>query len=766
MKTLRKPQDKSRYQLLTWLLAILAAAFLAFAFESNAFKVRGQTPSGKIAFDSTRDGVSDREIYVMNADGSNQTRLTDNRPADDYQPRFSPDGTRIVFTSDRNAFNDEIYVMNANGSAQTRLTNSSAEEYEPSFSPNGLRIVFVSNREAFNRDIYIMNADGSNQTRLTTNPANEGNPRFSPDGTRIAFISVRDGNVEIYVMNADGTGQTRLTNNSFNDSSPDFSPDGSRIAFSSNRDGNNEIYVMNADGSNQTRLTSNNADEFDPSFSPDSSAIAFSSDRDGNPEIYVMNANGSAQTRLTNVTGKDLEPDWAGGTVPVPTPTPMPTTLIVTKTEDTNDGACDSDCSLREAIAAAGSGDTVEFASPLFDSPQTITLIPDGMGGLGGLSIQRHLTIRGKGAHLLTVGRAAQTDRSSANRMTILNLGSVVNANLIGMTISGGVSATSAGGISTSSVGSMTTINGCHITGNFANSTGGGIRNDTPLTIANSTISNNESSQGGGIYTTDDLTLINSTITGNKAANGGGILHFGGISVFTSVTITDNEATGTNAVSGIARTSGALTIRNTIISGNRNNGSKPELSGVSGSMFNRYISEGYNLIGNPGNVIDFTESGDQTSIFVPMLAVISLNGGMTPTHAPLTGSQAIDKGNSFSTTADQRGQPRPVDDPSISPAPSGDNSDIGAFEKSFGVTVSGSVTTPSGLGLRNAVVSIVDSLGVRRTTTTSTFGVYSLDGVVPGGSYSITVSSKRYRFAPRVMQIDGNLSNLNFAGLE
>lgn len=641
---------------------------------------------GKITFSSTRDGVQDAEIYVMNSDGTNQSRLTDNRPAHDSEPNFSTDGSQIVFKSNRDAFNDEIYVMDADGSDQVRLTNNPARESDPVFSPDGTRIAFVSNRDAFNSDIYIMNSDGSNQTRLTTHAANDVSPDFSPDGTRIAFVSVRDGNLEIYVMNSDGTGQTRLTNNAVFDSDPRFSPDGTRIVFTSSRDGNEEVYIMNANGSNPVRLTNNSASDNRPVFSPDATALAFASDRDGSPRIYVMEVNGSNQTRLTNSGGSDTDPDWASGTVPVPTPTPTPQTRTVTKTADTNDGNCDSDCSLREAIAAAASGDTVQFASPLFDTPQTITLTPSGMGGLDGFVINRNITIVGKGANLLTVGRPAQTDHSSANRLTVMSIGSVVNANLSGMTISGAVAGASGGGISTSSVRSVTTITGCNITGNFANSTGGGIRNGSPMTITDSTISNNESASGGGIYTTDDLTLINSTVSGNKAGTGGGILHFGGTSVFTAVTLTDNEATGATAASAISRSSGSVTIRNSIISGNRNNATKPELSGVSGSMFNRYVSQGYNLIGNPGTVIDFTQTGDQTGILTPMLGPLSLNGGTTLTHAVLAGSPALDKGSGFGLSTDQRGSTRPVDDPNTPPATGGDNSDIGSFELQGGPT--------------------------------------------------------------------------------
>jgi PGF-pre-PGF domain-containing protein len=260
---------------------------------------------GRIVFSSERDG--NPEIYVMNPDGSGQTRLTDN-VAGDLDPSWSPDGSRIAFASYRSYRdgNPEIYVMNADGSGQIRLTDNVAEY--PAWSPDGSRIAFFSNRDG-NPEIYVMNADGSGQINLTNNDTGEWNLSWSPDGSRIAFTAERDGNYEIYVMNADGSGQIRLTEDAY-DWKPSWSPDGSRITFVSERDGNPEIYVMNADGSGQTRLTDTYAGDSDPSWSPDGSRITFVSDRDGNHEIYVINADGSGQTRLTNSYASNVSPDW------------------------------------------------------------------------------------------------------------------------------------------------------------------------------------------------------------------------------------------------------------------------------------------------------------------------------------------------------------------------------------------------------------------------------------------------------------------------
>ena len=111
--------------------------------------------------------------------------------------------------------------MNADGTGQTRLTNNGAEDSAPAFSPDGSQIVYAP-LSAGNREIYVMNADGSGQTNLSNNSAPEDVPAFSPDGWRIAFGSARDGNWEIHVMNSDGTGQTNLTNNAAYDGDPSF----------------------------------------------------------------------------------------------------------------------------------------------------------------------------------------------------------------------------------------------------------------------------------------------------------------------------------------------------------------------------------------------------------------------------------------------------------------------------------------------------------------------------------------------------------------
>jgi Tol biopolymer transport system component len=218
--------------------------------------------------------------------------------ASDGAPSWSPDGRKIAFVSDRDG-NEEIYLMNADGSDPTRLTHNPGVDRRPFWSPDGGKIAFVSERDG-NREIYIMNADGSDSTRLTHSPGRDQALSWSPDGSKIAYISDRDGNEEIYMMNTDGSSQTRLTNNSARDLRPSWSPDSQNIIFSSNRDGNWETYTVNINSFSPVNLTDNPASDEEPSWSPDGNKIIFSSDRDFDGEIYVMDADGSHQTNLTN----------------------------------------------------------------------------------------------------------------------------------------------------------------------------------------------------------------------------------------------------------------------------------------------------------------------------------------------------------------------------------------------------------------------------------------------------------------------------------
>ncbi|MBN1190588.1 MAG: PD40 domain-containing protein [Dehalococcoidales bacterium] len=264
-------------------------------------------PMGKIVFSSERDGNS--EIYIMNGDGSQQTRVTNSSVADIF-PSWSPDGKKIAYMSGPGGNND-IYIMDADGSNVANLTEGS-NSWHPSWSPDSCKIVF-SSTENGDSQIYTMDSDGANKIQLTQSGVNI-RPDWSVDG-KILYVSNSASQNVIFIMDADGNNKTQITPDGSQAFYPKWSPDGTRIVYSSNRDGHDEIFMIDSDGSNETRLTSNSVYSVYPQWSSNGSQIVFTSARDGNPEIYTMDIDGSNVSRLTNQSEGDFHPDWTATAV-------------------------------------------------------------------------------------------------------------------------------------------------------------------------------------------------------------------------------------------------------------------------------------------------------------------------------------------------------------------------------------------------------------------------------------------------------------------
>jgi|GEM_PF-1451688 len=211
---------------------------------------------------------------------------------------------RIAFASEKSG-NDDIFVINADGSGLTRLTDDPADDLDPAWSPDGIRIAFTSQREG-TRQLYVMGADGQDVRHVLTDTAMSPQaPSWSPDGEWIAFHTWHDGDLDIYKVRVNGTDSARLTDTPGRDIYPVWSPGGEYILFLSERAeddaGYSELYRMDADGSNVIRLTYNEVSEEYATWSPDGQRILFIRDVAGNHDVYLMAADGSEAQWLANV---------------------------------------------------------------------------------------------------------------------------------------------------------------------------------------------------------------------------------------------------------------------------------------------------------------------------------------------------------------------------------------------------------------------------------------------------------------------------------
>lgn len=304
------------------LLCGAMALLLCGACEKNAptKPVLPAVGSGFV-FSSIRDiPASSEEIYSMRSDGSGLTRLT-NDSLDDRQPRWSPDGTRIVYIRAYVAggYQPNVTIMDADGANKTRLTKDSGDE-NPSWSPDGTRIAFERNTDLFSRNqLWVINADGASPTLVVDSLAVR-EISWTPRNT---FLGV-DG-FGIVQFNIDGTGQTRilsLTPGTVNQVYPRMSPDGTRIVFQwgGQYGSDPNIYLMNSDGTNLQQLTNSSGGKNYPVWSTDGTKVAYTSIQPDPAytwplwkwpvSIWVMDPDGSNQVRRSSPPGGDFLGDW------------------------------------------------------------------------------------------------------------------------------------------------------------------------------------------------------------------------------------------------------------------------------------------------------------------------------------------------------------------------------------------------------------------------------------------------------------------------
>lgn len=181
------------------------------------------------------------EIFVSDADGRNERRLTRRAPGLHWpasSPAWSPDGKTIAFSGTR-----DVLTVPATGGKVRNLTRSRESwrgNFTPSYSPDGRTIAFSRSTDAFNNDIFLMSADGKNLRRLTRSQGThdtlgeEHGPSWSPDGRTIVFVSNRTGRFELYAIGRDGRGERRITDTArrgYDEDMPRFSRTGKRLLY-------------------------------------------------------------------------------------------------------------------------------------------------------------------------------------------------------------------------------------------------------------------------------------------------------------------------------------------------------------------------------------------------------------------------------------------------------------------------------------------------------------------------------------------------------
>jgi Tol biopolymer transport system component len=294
--------------------------------------------NGRIAYSRFADADFHHaaDIVSANPDGTGVVKLTTGPDGTfDYNPDWSPDGSKIAFERDRSgcgcvesAGPSEIFTMNADGSDVRQIT---FDEFpgagDPAWSPDGTRIAVQRFDIPAGRDgIYIMNADGSHPVQVTQNDARLGEneePQWSPDGTKLVFQIVSDTKGSaIFTVNIDGTNERRLTSYGLDAEHADWSPDGSLIVFASYGGGapagvSTNVFTVRPDGTDLTQVTQyegGNVNAQNPAWAPDGTRMVFAqrpgSGRFGFTDIYTMKADGSDMRPVTSTVFFEKRPDW------------------------------------------------------------------------------------------------------------------------------------------------------------------------------------------------------------------------------------------------------------------------------------------------------------------------------------------------------------------------------------------------------------------------------------------------------------------------
>ncbi|MBC6437085.1 MAG: Tol-Pal system protein TolB [Rhodobacteraceae bacterium] len=251
-----------------------------------------------------------KQLAIMDYDGANVQYLTDGR-AIVLAPRFSPDGSRVIYTSYETGV-PHVYLMDM-ATLQYRPLDVLPDtmSFAPRFSPDGTRVVY-SEEAGGNSDIYVLDLSTGQRMRLTQAPSIETGPGFSPDGSQIVFESDRSGTQQIYVMPTGGGAAQRISRGAGRYGTPVWSPRGDLIAFTKQQGGRFHIGVMRTDGSGERLLTASFLDE-GPTWAPNGRVIMFTRETagaDGAPALYSVDISGR-NLQPVPTPGMASDPAWS-----------------------------------------------------------------------------------------------------------------------------------------------------------------------------------------------------------------------------------------------------------------------------------------------------------------------------------------------------------------------------------------------------------------------------------------------------------------------
>jgi Tol biopolymer transport system component len=318
---------------------------------------------GRISFVRTTEEGSKRDLFVMNADGSQQQQVTrdiivqgssnwspdgkqlivqatvngfdrivkialgaDNRPAETLQltpdieadsglPVWSPDGSRIAFQSKGDGDNYQVFVMNADGNDKRRVSDGKGYAGQPAWSPDGKTLIYVSGEQGVqgaNRDIFSVPVEGGTPTRITNLNSSLDRPQWSPDDTTLSAVQVMgERDVRLLVMNTDGSNLRTLTQGNVARGQR-YSPSGAELTYYTiSPEQGSDVYTIRVTDGITTNVTPSVGDDYVPAWSPDGKKLTWASTAGNEPhKIVVGNADGTDRRTLSQGDGDDYQPAW------------------------------------------------------------------------------------------------------------------------------------------------------------------------------------------------------------------------------------------------------------------------------------------------------------------------------------------------------------------------------------------------------------------------------------------------------------------------